>query len=178
MDALIRFLKWLAGFLTKAPAAEQEAPQSHPSPAPMETWLDVCEPFVQEWEGCRLTAYWDSLGKVYTIGYGATGPGIIDGTVWTQAQANTDLRKRLLEIGDQIDHSCPVVLTDNQKAALADFAYNEGIARLTGSDIYQHLKDRDPVAAMKELLLYDKAKGVTVAGLENRRVAEARLFDT
>lgn len=187
MDALTRIIDWLLRLFAK-PSIPQLGPQpSGPIAAPQtepdvtaETWLDVCEPFTKGWEGCRLTAWLDTLAKppVWTVGFGATGEGITQGTVWTQAQADADLRARLAVIGDQIDHTCPVVLTDNQKAALADFAYNEGIGRLTGSDIYLHLKDRDPAAAMKELLAYDKAGGAYVQGLENRRIAEARLFDT
>ena len=48
-------------------------------------------------EGCRLTAYPDPLsgGDPFTIGYGATGPGIGPGTVWTQAMADADLESRL-----------------------------------------------------------------------------------
>lgn len=184
MVALARFIRWFLRLIGKFPERASAPAQAAPAPTggtltiDPSTWLDVCEPFTKQWEGCRLTAYWDALGHVWTIGYGATGAHIVEGTIWTQAQADADLRARLSLIGSEVDESAPVVLTDDQKAALVDFAYNEGIGRLTSSNIFTHLRDGDPASAMKELLLYDKAGTATVPGLENRRVAEARLFDT
>lgn len=142
------------------------------------SWLDVCVPFTKRWEGCKLTAYWDNAGSVWTVGYGATGPDIVEGTMWTQAQADADLRRRLAVIGSGIAAHAPVQLTPNQMAALADFAYNEGIGRLLGSQIFRHLADRNEAAAMAELMLYDKAGGGYVPGLENRRRAEVALFNS
>ena len=54
---------------------------------------------MQEHEGCRLKAYPDpgsQDGHPWTIGYGATGPGITQGTVWTQEQADVRLEARAL----------------------------------------------------------------------------------
>ena len=48
---------------------------------------------IKRWEGCRLEAYPDpaSGGEPWTIGWGATGPGIKKGVRWTQAQADDRL---------------------------------------------------------------------------------------
>lgn len=142
-------------------------------------WLAVCLPFTKQWEGCRLTAYWDARGRVWTIGYGATGPHITEGTVWTQAQADQDLMARLSVIGDEIDNAVEAVqLNDNQKAALADFTYNEGIGEFLQSSVLTYLKLHDFMQAMEWLLKYNKANGEFVQGLENRRLAEQALFET
>lgn len=143
-------------------------------------WLAVCAPFTKEWEGCSLTAYWDVLGGVWTIGYGATGPHITEGTKWTQAQADTDLMARLSLIGDEIDTALGTAfpMTDNEKAALADFAYNEGIAAFDASSVLKYLKQGMPKMAMVWLLKYDKADGRDIEGLEKRRQAEVTLFQT
>ena len=141
-------------------------------------WLAVCLPFTKEWEGCRLTAYWDPLGKVWTIGYGATGPHITEGTVWTQDQADQDLMARLSLIGDEIDQCVVVILTDNEKAALADFVYNEGIGTFMESSVLKYLNRYNKQDAMAWLLQYNKAGGQFDAGLQNRRKAEVQLFQT
>ena len=36
-------------------------------------------------ESCRLTAYQDLKG-IWTIGWGHTGPEVVEGLVWTQNQ--------------------------------------------------------------------------------------------
>lgn len=141
-------------------------------------WMDVCLPFVKNWEGCRLIAYWDDYGKVWTIGYGATGPGITKGTRWTQARADHDLAARLSVIGDEVDAAVKFPLSQNQKAALADFCYNEGIGTFLKSSVLTELNAGNPGAAMDRLLLYDKAGGQDLSVLDRRRAAEAHLFDT
>lgn len=149
-----------------------------PRATPQVVWMAVCLPLTKSFEGCVLTAYYDRLGHVWTIGYGATGPDIVQGLKWTQAQADADLESRLTKLGAQVDAACTTVLTPNQKAALVDFAYNEGIGALTNSQILVHLAAGDPLAAMREMALYDKAGGQVVAGLARRRQAEINLFDT
>lgn len=142
-------------------------------------WLGVCLPFTKKWEGCSLVAYWDALGRVWTIGYGATGPHITKGTKWTQGQADTDLMARLSVIGDEIDSAVEgLILNDNQKAALVDFTYEEGIGAFLKSSVLECLKDRRPEIAMAWLLKYNKANGQYVQGIEDRREAEASLFET
>lgn len=141
-------------------------------------WLAVCLTLTKRWEGCSLEAYWDAIGGVWTIGYGATGPHITKGTVWTQAQCDQDLTARLSLLGDEVDGAMEgVVLNDNQKAAIVDFCYEEGIGEFLKSSVLMYLKERDFKEAMERILLYDKAGGVDVAGIENRRKAEVSLFD-
>lgn len=141
-------------------------------------WLAVCLPFTKDHEGCRLTAYWDPYGQVWTIGYGATGQHITEGTKWTQAQADHDLMARLSLIGDELDEAVKVPLTDNQKAALGDFTYNEGIGTFLKSSVLVQLNAGNARVAMERLLLYDKAGGRIVGALDTRRMDEVHLFET
>lgn len=142
-------------------------------------WLAVCAPFTKRWEGCSLKAYWDALGRVWTIGYGATGPHIVEGTRWTQAQADQDLLARLSLIGDEVENAMEgVMLNDYQKAALVDFTYNEGVHEFLKSSVLVYLKQHNFEEAMLWLLRYTKSNGVVVQGLENRRKAEASLFES
>lgn len=142
-------------------------------------WLAVCLPFTKQLEGCSLKAYWDVFGRVWTIGYGATGPHITEGTVWTQSQADQDLMARLSLIGDELENAVEgVTLNDYQKASLADFIYNEGIGEFLKSSVLVYLKQHNFEEAMLWLLRYTKSNGQVVKGLENRREAEASLFET
>ena len=47
---------------------------------------------IKRWEGCVLRAYKCPAG-VWTIGWGATGPDIVEGLRWTQAQADDRLAR-------------------------------------------------------------------------------------
>ena len=58
--------------------------------------------FVKAREGCQhdlgngtFAAYYDTFGKVWTIGYGTTGPNVFAGVVWTQAQCDAALAAKL-----------------------------------------------------------------------------------
>ena len=145
----------------------------------MSNWLQIANPFVQTEEGCRLTAYPDPVsgGDPWTIGYGATGPHIIEGLVWTQEQADTDLKARLTVLGNTILAAAKVALNDNQLAALMDFAYNEGLwALLDTSTLWRFLQQGDYDEAAAQFPLWDIACGRPVMGLETRRMRERTLF--
>jgi lysozyme len=78
-------------------------------------------------EGCKLTAYKDT-GGVWTIGFGHTGPEVIEGLVWTQDQAKAQLSKDtslLLKVVSQKSN-----LSIAAQAAYVDFGYNCGIGSL------------------------------------------------
>lgn len=90
---------------------------------------------IREQEGCRLQAYQDTRG-VWTVGYGACGPGIDANTAWTQSEAEDELQRRIYvaqteaasDLGlDHWNH-----LTEPRKAALTSMAYQLGGAGLNG----------------------------------------------
>jgi lysozyme len=114
----------------------------------------------------------------WTVGYGATGPDINHGTVWTQAQADADLTKRLIKIGLAVDRLVTVPLLPHEKGAMVDFAYNEGEGRLAESTMLKRLNDHNVGEAMAELMTFDIAGGRVTEGLEERRKAEKALFTT
>ena len=89
---------------------------------------------LKEDEGCRLHAYPDpGTGREpWTIGYGATGPGINKDTIWTQAQANGDILVRVKQIETQLSHQLPWFdkLQEVRQDVLVNIAYNIGVAGL------------------------------------------------
>ncbi|WP_434782394.1 lysozyme [Ferrovum myxofaciens] len=116
-----------------------------------------------------------TLGR---FGYGATGPQIMQGTIWTQEQADDDLTSRLEEIGAEIDGHVKVGLTDNQKAALADFAYNLGNSALFDSTLWALLNQGNFAGAAAQFGRWCHSCGRVVQGLVDRRTHERALFES
>lgn len=139
---------------------------------------------IKRFEGCarkradgRFDAYPDpgTGGDPWTIGWGATGPGIRRGTVWTQGQCDA----RLME--DVARHAADVIraigtapTTQGQFDALVSFHYNTGaIARATLTRL--HIAG-DHAGAEREFDRWVRAGGRTMPGLKRRRVAEKALY--
>jgi len=136
---------------------------------------------IKQFEGCRLTAYQDSVG-VWTIGYGTTnadksitGLTIKKGTKITQAQAEHFLLKLLnSKYAAKVNKFFKKYKwSQNQFDALISFAYNIGsIDQLTANGT------RSIAQISNKILAYNKAGGKELAGLTRRRKAEKKLFDT
>lgn len=86
-------------------------------------------------EGLRLQAYPDpiSRGEPWTIGYGHTGPEVVPGLVWTEAQAEAALAADLARAEAWLDRELSWWrgLDDVRQDVLADMAFNMG-RRLLG----------------------------------------------
>ena len=134
---------------------------------------------IKEFEGCRLTAYQDSVG-VWTIGYGTTsadkhitGTNIYKGLQISQATAEEWLRRSVnKKYGPNVDKFDYIYhWSQNEFDALCSFAYNIGsINELVSNG--NLAKSKIP-SVMK---LYVHAGGVVLDGLVRRRNAEADLF--
>jgi lysozyme len=126
-------------------------------------------------EGCRLTAYQDSVG-VWTIGYGHT-KGVHAGMSITQEEAEQMLLIELEEYEGYIEKYVIVPLTQNQFDALVVWVYNLGPTNLRRSTLLKELNSGNYTAAGKEITKWNKAGGKVLAGLVKRREAEAELFN-
>lgn len=126
---------------------------------------------IEEFEGCRLTAYRDPVG-VLTIGYGHT-KGVKVGQKITKEQAEEYLREDCKAAEAQVNkYQGKYQFNQNQYDALVSFAFNIGsIDQLTDKG-----KRTIPVISQK-ILAYNHAGGYTLAGLTRRRQAEKALFD-
>lgn len=133
---------------------------------------------VRKWEGCRLSAYPDpaSGGDPWTIGFGATGPGIRRGTVWTQQQADQRLEQDVKRFVDGVRRMLKLPATDKQLGAMASLAFNIGLKRFEGSTLLRLFNEGKPEAAGKQFGVWTLASGKRMQGLVNRRADEAKLF--
>lgn len=122
-------------------------------------------------EGCRLRAYYDSVG-VITIGYGHTGPDVYPGLMWTQAQAEAALARRLeSEFGAAVNRGVRIQLKQHQFDALVSFAYNVGTAGFLNSTMLRKINAGDFVGATAE---FDK--WVIPSEITGRRMREKAMF--
>lgn len=139
---------------------------------------------IRQFEGCArlrrdgmVEAYPDpgTGGEPWTIGWGATGPGIGPGTVWTQqrcdARLESDVARHARDVAFALGDA---PTTQAQFDALVSFHYNTGaIARSTL--LRRHLAG-DYRAAAEEFARWNRAGGRVLKGLVRRRAAEARLY--
>lgn len=141
-------------------------------------WLDMAIDLAKQYEGCKLEAYPDPRygWRCATVGYGATGPSIVEGTVWTQEQADADLRYRMEGIGARIDMLATVPLSDEQKAALCDLAYNIGLGAFARSTLLACVNANHMQGAADQFRAWTHSDGVELGGLVQRREAERALF--
>jgi len=141
-------------------------------------WREIAADLIKGFESCRLKAYPDPVtgAAPWTIGYGATGPNIGPGTVWTQVQADFELSQKIEEIGTLIDKIVTVPLTDEEKAALCSFVYNCGGSALQHSTLLYKINAGDIEGAANEFPRWDKAGGHEIVGLLNRRRQERAEF--
>ena len=153
----------------------------------MAGWLVLAAQCVRQHEGCAkpiggggmFQAYPDpaSGGDPWTVGWGSTGTDVVKGTVWSQAQCDKRLLDDLVTLGAKIDELCKgVPVNNNEKAALASFAYNLGIGRLEGSTLFRKFRDGNVAGAADEFLKWTIAGGKHMAGLVKRREDERALF--
>lgn len=129
---------------------------------------------IKQFEGCRLKAYKCPAG-VWTIGYGHTA-GVKAGDIITQETAESYLRNDLVTYEKAVMNYDGIYhFNQNQFDALVSFTYNCGAGNL--KNLTQSGK-RTIAQISDKLLLYNKAGGVTLLGLQRRRTAEKVLFDT
>ena len=134
---------------------------------------------IKQFEGCKLTAYQDSVG-VWTIGYGWTQP--VDGKpIRAGMTIKQETAERLLKTGlviyeSDVSRLVKVGLTQGQFDALVSFTYNLGARSLSTSTLLRKLNAGDYAGAADEFLRWNKAGGKVLNGLTRRREAERALF--
>jgi len=134
---------------------------------------------IKRWEGCRLTAYQDSVG-VWTIGYGITtnaGLGVIKkGMKITQEQADDMLLAALAKYEKTVSDSLRRNPTQVQYDAMVSLCYNIGQSAFAKSTVVKRFNAGDIAGAADAFMMWVKAGGKTVQGLVNRRHDERRHF--
>jgi lysozyme len=125
-------------------------------------------------EGRVLKTYRD-IGGVLTYCDGAT-ENAQAGKTYTPAQCDAQLDRDLERHAAGIAKCIPMDrLTDGQRVAFVDAAFNIGVSAFCGSSMARRANAGDMVGACDALLLWNQAGGREVAGLTRRREREREL---
>lgn len=130
-------------------------------------------------ESCKLEAYPDpgsSDGRPWTIGWGHTGPEVVNGLKWTQKQADDAFVIDIAKFERGVLDLVKVSLTQGQFDALVIFAYNVGLKPLKTSTLLRVLNSGNYLGAQEQFKRWNKNDGRVMRGLTRRRAAEAELF--
>ena len=129
-------------------------------------WIGACLALTAACEGVRQNAYQDVTG-VPTICFGETR-GVTMGERKTLDECKAMLEGRLYEFGTQVDRCTKVPMPPARKAAMTDFAYNEGAGTYCRY-IAPQLNAGQTAAACDHLLHFNTAGGIVFPGLTRRR---------
>ena len=130
---------------------------------------------IMQFEGCRLSAYKDSVG-VPTIGYGHT-KGVKMGQQISHEEAEDLLRKDLHWVEECVNRDAgQSKLTQSEYDALCSFVFNLGCGAFHKSTLRKKLLSGDPRSAADEFPKWCHAGHRKLKGLVRRRRAERELF--
>ena len=150
-------------------------------------------PFIKEHEGYRHNAYWDKIGKKWTVGHGhtfipdpKTGKlrAVVKGDTIDAKASSALVRNRLRQNASKMykDLQWTRSLSPGALAALYDVAYNSGTGTLSAAkspSLNRRMNapgaDRDAIA-FEEVPTYKKSGGKVVKGLLNRRMDAVKAF--
>ena len=125
-------------------------------------------------EGRVLKTYRD-IGGVLTYCDGAT-ENAQAGKAYAPAECDAQLDRDLERHAAGIAKCIPMDrLTDGQRVAFVDAAYNIGVQAFCGSSMARRANAGDMAGACDALLLWNRAGGRQVAGLTRRREREREL---
>ena len=162
--------------------------QDRVTPGPSPTVSAEGLALIKSFEGCArrradglVEAYPDpgTGGAPWTIGWGATGPGlngpIGPGTIWTRNECDARLEADLVRYAAEVRAAIgDAKTTPAQFDALVSFHYNTGaIARATLTR--KHVAG-DHAGATAEFARWNRSGGRVLRGLTRRRAAEAALY--
>lgn len=127
---------------------------------------------VGAWEGLSLTPYTDIVG-VRTVCYGETRN--IQERRYSKAECDAMLAQGLQDFDRGLAKCIRRDLPDAIRVALVSWAYNVGTGAACRSTLVRLVNEGRLREACNELPKWNRAGGVVVRGLTNRRKEEQRL---
>ena len=127
------------------------------------------------------TQFANLSGKPWTIGFGDTGPGVVEGLTITEQEAYQRFARRMtLEFEPMVRRAVRVPLNQRQFDAVVSIFYNvgpgcpgrDGIARLAGgepSTLLRKINAGDYAGAAAQFPAWNRSGGQILKGLQRRR---------
>ena len=128
---------------------------------------------VAPWEGKENKAYKDIVG-IPSICFGET-LGVKMGDYKTDEQCEQSLAKELSSYNKAMKKHVKVSLQPYEEVAYTSFVWNLGETNFKSSTMLKKLNAGDHLGACNEFPKWNKAGGVEVKGLTNRRLAEREV---
>ena len=126
--------------------------------------------------GFATKAYWDKLGKVWTLGWGFT-KGVKEGDSMTEEEGNARLAEELKGYEENLSGCCTIEPTSNQFSAMVCLSWNIGKIGFANSDVLKFHNLGEVDRAAKAFMNWTSSGGIKdVPGLVKRRKAEATLY--
>lgn len=146
------------------------------TPGKAAAWLAICITFTAGWEGLSTKAYKDPVGVV-TICYGVTNHDrpVRMGDTYSKEECQRMLGEDLLKYKAMMEKCIRVSMPPHRTAAMVSFTYNVGQGNLCKSTVARKMNAGDVRGACDALLMWNKAGGRVLKGLDNRRKAERTL---
>ena len=138
-------------------------------------WATVCVGLVGGFEGLRTVAYRDPVG-ISTICFGET-LGVRMGDRKTPEECKAMLGERLEGFYGGVAACVPQIATQPPEriAAHISLAYNIGVGAYCKSTVARRSNAGDWAGGCDAILLWSKAAGIPLPGLQRRREEERRL---
>lgn len=149
-----------------------------------------CYVIVRRFENCKLISYPDpKTGRApWTCGWGACGPEIGPGVVWTQDRADRRLLGDVAQRELIASQAITVPTTQGQFDAFVSLLYNvgagdlerDGIIRLKSghpSTLLRLLNAGDYAGCADQIMLWDSPGSNVTHGLNRRRMVEQAVFN-
>lgn len=130
--------------------------------------------FVGLREGREYVVYQD-VNHVATVCDGITGPEVIAGKVYTDAECDALKQKAIVKHGSGVLQCVTVEISQSEYEAYTSFAYNVGVSAFCKSTMLRKLNAGDHLGACNEFPKWIYAGGRRYRGLEHRRAAEREL---
>lgn len=136
----------------------------------------VATGLIEKWEGTKTVPYKDLIGK-WTV---CTGETRVEMKRYTLGECRAFLRTAITsDFGKGVLACTPQIATTvYQLGAAISVAYNIGVAGYCASTMARQFKAGDWYSACQAFALWNKAGGVVVTGLKNRRNDEMRACFT
>ena len=141
--------------------------------------LAIAAPLIAHWEGVRYLPYPDPAtgGAPWTVCYGHTGPDVVPGKGYTQAECDALLDADMAVADGYVRKCIPVPMLRHVEGALVSAVFNIGPAVVCGSTLQKYALANDWPSACAQLSRWDKAAGRQMRGLTLRRADERKLCE-
>lgn len=136
---------------------------------------------IAKWEGLKLEPYY-CPAKIPTIGIGSTRyadgrPVAMDDPPITEKEAMDLFKTTLARYEQAVERSVTGPVEQHEFDAMVSLCYNIGIGAFSKSTLVKLYNKKNKFAAAAQFLMWNKAGGVVLKGLVNRRQEEKRMFE-